>query len=131
MPVVYLLGGSAGRECTVSDTSWAAQLLQRGGPTVLTYNLGSIHQSFGNDLTIVSELPATTTIPAITLIGINLGRFTSTGRQPLPLAEGARTYCQHHYSITHILSNAKKKWLVTDWLTRRYPIFKARFELMA
>jgi hypothetical protein len=119
VPVVYLLGGSAARECTVSDTSWAAQVLQRGGPTVLTYNLGSIHQSFRQDLTIVPTLPA---IPTVTLIGLNFGRFTSTAGPTR-----AERYTQHHYSIKHILSNAKKRWLVTDWLKRRYPVFKARF----
>jgi len=119
VPVVYLLGGSAARECTVSDTSWAAQVLQRGGPTVLTFNLGSIHQSFREDLTLVPTLPA---IPSITFIGLNFGRFTSTAGPTR-----AERYTQHHYSIRHILSNAKKRWLVTDWLKRRYPVFKARF----
>ena len=119
VPVVYLLGGSAGRECTVSDTSWAAQLLQRGGPTVLTYNMGSIHQTFRQDLTIVPTLPA---IPTITLIGLNFGRFTSTAGPTR-----SERYTQHHYSAQHILSDAAKKLLVADWLKRRYPVFKARF----
>ena len=30
VPVVYLLGGSAARECTISDASWAAQVKRLG-----------------------------------------------------------------------------------------------------
>jgi hypothetical protein len=120
VPVVYLLGGSAARECTVSDTSWAAQVLQRGGPTVLTYNMGSIHQTFRQDQTLVPMLPA---IPSLTFIGLNFGRFTSTAGPPR-----SERYTQHHYSDQHILSNPAKKALVTAWLKKRYPIFQARFK---
>jgi hypothetical protein len=124
VPLVYLLGGSAGRECTVSDTSWAAQLLQRSGPTVLTYNLGSIHQSFSEDLSIVAAVPK---LPTITLIGINFGRFTTGPGGNAARGGVSERYMQHHYSVQHVLSATTKKELVREWMAKRYPVFQARF----
>src|SRR5665648_1107645 len=34
---------------------------------------------------------------------------------------------QHRYSKTRILSLTKKRWLVGDWLQRRYPVFQNRY----
>ena len=40
-PMVYLLGGSAARECTIDDRSWRAAIKAAGGPDTLAYNLGA------------------------------------------------------------------------------------------
>ncbi len=40
-PVVVLLGGSAARESTVSDQSWRDQIVAKGGPETLAWNMSS------------------------------------------------------------------------------------------
>ena len=40
-PVVVLLGGSAARESTISDASWRNQIVTKGGPATLAWNMGS------------------------------------------------------------------------------------------
>jgi len=128
VPVVLLLGGSCAREATVSDGDWAAQVERRGGPAVLTYNMGSRNQTFYEDVAFVKGLPQ---VPTIVYIGVNLGRFTSpytTKVVPLgPEPTKTTRYSQHRYSKTRILSLTKKRWLVGDWLQRRYPVFQNRY----
>ena len=127
VPLVLLVGGSCARECNVSDASWAAQVDRRGGPQVVTYNIGSRNQTFYEDVALVKGLPR---VPTIVFIGVNLGRFTSpytTKVVPLtPHPEKAARHGQHHYGKARILSLSRKKALVRDWLKRRYPVFKAR-----
>src|SRR5665648_1044695 len=62
VPVVLLLGGSCAREATVSDGDWAAQVERRGGPAVLTYNMGSRNQTFYEDVAFVKGLPQVPTV---------------------------------------------------------------------
>jgi len=128
-PLVILVGGSCARECTVSDTDWAAQIERRGGPEVVTYDIGSRNQTFYEDVALVKGLPAD--VRTIVYIGVNLGRFTSPyTRKDVPLTpqpEKSAHHSQHHYSKAHILSLARKKALVADWMKRRYPVFKARY----
>lgn len=130
-PVVYLLGGSVARECVVSEASWAAQVVKKGGPATLTYDLGSQNRTTGQDLKLVAELPQTTQ-PTIVLIGVNVGRFTQAPTDPtitLPDAtDPLPAWDQHHYSKSQILTLAKKRQLVSRWMTRRYPLFKTNFK---
>lgn len=128
VPLVMLVGGSAARECTVSDADWAAQVDRRGGPEVVTYNIGSRNQTFYEDVALVKALP---NVPTIVYIGVNMGRFTSpytTKDVPLtPDPQKSANHSQHHYSRARILTLAQKRALIPDWLKRRYPVFKARY----
>ena len=127
-PVVCLLGGSAARESTISDASWAAQVKKLGGPSVAAYNLGSRNRTLAQDVKIVQALPE---MPGIVYIGINVGRFTAPPSHPtLDLPEPTQTlppYRQHQYSQSKILSVAKKQALLSDWLAKRYPAFKKNY----
>lgn len=73
LPTVYLLGGSMGRETTISDASLARRIEQAGGPRVAAFNLGSIMQNFGQSLAVADNVPDT---PALLVVGVNPGRFT-------------------------------------------------------
>ena len=74
VPFVCLLGGSAARESTIDDASWAAQVKDLGGPSVVAYNLGSRNRTLEQDVELIKALPET---PGIVYIGINVGRFTA------------------------------------------------------
>src|SRR5450759_736725 len=129
-PVVILLGGSSARESTIDDVNWAAQILRKGGPTVLAYNLGSKHDTFEFDLEVAKLLPKN--IHAIVYIGINIGRFCNSPSDPtlsLPDPEiPPNVYYQHVYSIhKRIQSASLKRYYVRYWLTRRWPEFKAHY----
>ena len=138
VPVVYLLGGSAARESTISDTSWTAEVRRLGGPRVHAYTLGSNGQTFADDIGFVNRMP---TVRSIVLIGIGLGRFVpqpvkgaAQGAEQPAAALGARqdarsagSYNRHHYSVTHILTNAQKRQYVHWWLANIYPTFKRDF----
>ena len=139
VPVVYLVGGSAARECTISDSSWAAEVRRIGGPRLRTVELGSNGQNYYQDIDIVHRLPS---VPSIVLIGIGLGRYVPQPMRPATRGveqstagpgerPGARTssssYQQHHYSVRHILSDPKKRQFVRWWLADRYPAFKLNF----
>ena len=125
-PVVLLLGGSSGREATVSDASWAADVLQRGGTPVITYSLAARRQTFEQEIALVKALPR---IPMLIFIGVNLGRFTSlftttTDTTPPPAKP---SYVRHHYRSANIWTPARKQERVEYWLSRRYPLFKERY----
>ena len=123
-PVVYLLGGSAARECTINDGSWRAAVKEAGGPDTLAYNLGATGQTYEDNLVLIERLPR---VPSIVIIGAIVGRYTRTGDRGLPDVEpGIAPYPQHRYS-RRILTDAGKRALLTDWLTRRYPVFQDRF----
>jgi hypothetical protein len=135
-PVVVLLGGSAARESTISDASWRDQIVSKGGPSVLAWNMGSRNRTMAQNLAIVKSLPES--VRAIVYIGINLGSFTSAQKSatialPSPLPTTSPRLSQpHQYSTrTGILSTARKKALVQDWLTERYPVFKRNFSTNA
>jgi hypothetical protein len=131
-PVVVLLGGSAARESTISDSSWREQIVAQGGPSVLAWNLGSRNRTMAQNVAIVKNLPKGAR--AIVFIGVNLGSFTSAQKTatialPSPLPVTSPTPDQpHQYSIqTGTLSTARKKALVQGWLHDRYPVFKRNF----
>ena len=132
MPVVVLLGGSAARECITTEPAWSAQIASLGGGRVRALNLGSSSQSFKNDLTIVSALPA---VPTIVLIGLNVGRYTSIPPKAAPLAapgtpaagRGAGVYDSHRFHAGDQLSDTAKRGIVRTWLAVKYPRFRQRY----
>ena len=127
-PLVLMLGSSIVRESTVSDTSWAAQVQQRGGPTVATYDLGSRNQSFVQDLKLVPFLP---NVPTIVYIGVDVVRFVSPPANPRVVLPAPATvpsgYDPHRYSGAHVLTAAQKRKLVADWMKNRYPVFSRNY----
>jgi hypothetical protein len=127
-PLLLLLGGSAARESTIADANWAAQVKTLGGPTVAAYNLGSRNRTLAQDVALVRALPKT---PGIVYIGINVGRFTAPPSHPtLDLPQPTPSlppYRQHQYSQSKILSVAEKRAMLSKWLARRYPLFRANF----
>ena len=72
-PAVFLLGGSVARESTINDLNWRRQIVDIGGPTVEAFNLGSMNQSFDDNIAMVKILPD---VPTLVIIGVNLGRYT-------------------------------------------------------
>jgi hypothetical protein len=75
VPCVYVTGGSASREAVVSGPSLAAEVRQLGGPRIAAWDLGCINQNFAETLAVADNVPLS---PAWVLIGVNLGRFTSS-----------------------------------------------------
>jgi len=135
-PVVVLLGGSAARESTISDESWRAQVVAKGGPETLAWNMGSRNRTMAQNVALVKALPKDAR--AIVYIGVNLGSFTSAQKTaslalPSPVPTSSPPLAQpHQYSTaTGILSTAKKKALVRTWLATRYPVFKRNFRTSA
>jgi hypothetical protein len=132
-PVVVLLGGSAARESTISDQSWRAQITADGGPTTLAWNMGSHNRTMAQDIAIVKALPKDAR--ALVLIGINLGSFTSSQRaagvdlpSPAPTAPPSLNQ-PHQYGVatTGVLPADKKRAMARQWLSTRYPVYKANF----
>ncbi len=127
-PLVVLLAGSSGRESTVSDESWVADVRDLGGPAVAAYNLSSRNKTFTHDLDLVRLLPRTRTL---VFIGVNLGRFTVS---PDVLARGPATlpddlefsHNQHHYARRVILSPEEKQLAIDEWLSKRSAQFGER-----
>lgn len=135
-PVVVLLGGSAARESTISDSSWRAQIEAKGGPPTAAYNLGSRNRTLAQNVALVQALPeGRPGAPTIVYIGINVGVFTSAQKTASVSLPKPRTplpaYKQHAYSQRRILSAAKKKALVGAWLADRYPVFKRNYSTSA
>jgi hypothetical protein len=130
-PVVVLLGGSAARESTISDADWRDQIVAKGGPATLAWNMGSRNRTMAQNLAIVKKLPAGA--HAIVYVGINLGAFTSNQKTasitlPSPLPTESPSLDQPHQygtKTTGILSTGQKKAAVQAWLADRYPVFKA------
>lgn len=133
-PVVVLLGGSAARESTISDASWREQIVAGGGPETLAWNLGSRNRTMAQNVAIVRSLPEG--VPAIVFIGINLGAFTSSQKSatitlPSPAPDAVSLQQPHQYTKSAILTKAKKKVLVRQWLAERYPVYKRNFATSA
>lgn len=76
-PLVVLLGGSSGREAIDGGDVLAGAVAGAGGPPVAAYNLSSRMQRFAQSWAVVDNLPDT---PTTVLIGVNLGRFTTSPR---------------------------------------------------
>jgi hypothetical protein len=130
-PVVVLLGGSAARESTISDESWRSQIIDKGGPATLAWNMGSSDRTMAQNVAVVKALPPGAHV--IVFVGINLGAFTSAQKTaaiklPSPAPAEVPLHQHHQYSTkTGILSPAKKQAMLQNWLTVRYPVFKRNF----
>ena len=110
-PLVVLLGGSSGREAIVSGPSLARAIEADGGPQVAARNLSSRMQRYAQSWAIVDNLPDT---PTTVLVGVNLGRFTTSprsnynqviGRELLLKSDSLRRWVneysgEHKYSYT-------------------------------
>ena len=128
-PVVYLLGGSAARECITSEPNWSAQIAALGGGRVRALDFGSSSQAFKNDLTIVRAAPA---VPSIVLIGLNVGRYTSipprdAARAAASPARAGSVYDPHRFHVGDQLSDAAKRGIVSTWMRVKYPRFRQRY----
>jgi hypothetical protein len=123
-PLVLMLGSSIVRESVTSDASWAAQIQRSGGPAVAAYDLGSTNQSFAQDLKLVKFLPQSA---AVVYIGVDVVRFVSDPSSPgvtLPApSRPSSSWNPHKYGSAHVLTLAAKRAKVSDWMTRRYPVF--------
>jgi hypothetical protein len=129
VPVVYLLGGSAARECITSEPAWSAQITALGGGRVRALDFGSSSQAFKNDLTIVRAAPA---VPSIVLIGLNVGRYVSIPPKDAllsvaPLTRAGSVYDPHRFHSGDQLSDAAKRAIVTQWMRVKYPRFRDRY----
>jgi hypothetical protein len=128
-PVVCILGGSAVRECTVSEAEWAAQV-QRLGTTALTYNLGSSMRTLAESVALMEALPAGK-LNMIVIVGVNLGCFESaetSATVTLPAAVfPLPAWTEHLRSQDKIWSVAAKRSSVTWWKKQKYPVFKADY----
>ncbi|HJW74323.1 MAG TPA: hypothetical protein VJ787_01455, partial [Thermoleophilia bacterium] len=72
---VYLLGGSATRECVVSERSLSAEVGRRSGVPVEAHALAGNEQTFADDLAVINNLP---TGGGIVVIGVGFERFAHT-----------------------------------------------------
>jgi hypothetical protein len=110
-PLAVLLGGSSGREALVSGPSLARQVAEDGGPDIVAHNLSSRMQRYAQSWAIIDNLPDT---PTTVLVGVNLGRFTTSprsnfnqviGRELLLKSDSLRHWVtarsgEHRYSYT-------------------------------
>jgi hypothetical protein len=128
-PVVYLLGGSAARECITTERNWSAQIAALGGGRVRALDFGSSSQAFKHGLTIVRAAPA---VPSIVLIGLNVGRYTSipprdVTRSAAPFTRTGSVYDPHRFHVGDQLSDAAKRGIVSTWMRVKYPRFRRRY----
>ena len=132
-PVVLLFGGSAARECTISDRSWRRQIVDLGGPRVNAFNLGASGESYRQNIAMVQGLPD---VPTLIVIGVNVGRYTSRPPEAsAPRADAGESvtlaqvddYAQHRFRYPSKLSRTQKAALLTKWLRERYPVFRERY----
>jgi len=135
-PAVYLLGGSVARESQINDLSWRRQIVGLGGPTVEAFNLGSMNQSYDDNIAMVKVLPD---VPTLVIIGVNLGRYTwhevvpgVTATRIEPDTSGVISpYNGHRFTQDHIAGDIRKRERLRKWLDERYPVFKANFRYNA
>jgi len=132
-PVVYLLGGSAARECIESNDAFAAAIHAAGGPEVLAVDLGATNQSYTADRRLVRGMPE----GALVVIGVSLGRYTTPPPKTLagkPLDAEARaalageTDIRHRYSERRIQTDERKGELLDTWLAERYELYRRNYE---
>jgi len=130
VPVVYLLGGSAARECTTLDKPWSAQVSRLVGRKIRALNFGAASQSYLEGITIVDKMPP---VPSVVLIGVNLGRYTSAPPAPASAATALShgsiltSYTQHRFTSGDVRGDTAKRDMVAKWLRERYPTFKQRY----
>ena len=126
---VYLLDGSGARESIISNRSWAAQIRRLGGPRVRARDLG------GRNLTILQDEMLVDAMPkgkALVLIGVSLGRYAG---DPTIGAEGydpgavlaSKAEVNHQYGVSDVLSDGRKRRLVSKWLAGGLPVFRKTY----
>jgi hypothetical protein len=71
-PAVYILGGSAARECFLGEGSLANEIGMAGGGDVEVHQLASNNREFGSDLAVIDNLPRT---PGVIVIEVGMARF--------------------------------------------------------
>lgn len=132
-PVVYLLGGSSARECVVGNASWSAELGRLLGCTVRAVDLGATTQSYTADLRYVRAMDEG---PALVVIGVGLGRYTSPPppgladkrlTPPLEQALAGELEVEHAYAEGQVKSDEDKERLLDLWLAERYPLFRRNY----
>ena len=138
-PFIYYLGDSIARESTISDASWTSQLRKLAvkagrAPGAVAYSVAGHNQTFGQDETIVSELPATPVgRPAgIVLIGVGISRFIGPPTPKDPASVGPvpehppyfSAWDHHLYDDRPLLPVERKHELVPRWMDRRWKGFQ-------
>ena len=103
---------------------------------MLAWNMGSRNRTMAQNLAIVKALPPHAN--ALVFVGVNVGSFTSTQKTatialPSPAPAGSEISLQqpHQYTKSSILSPSKKRAAVQQWLSQRYPVYKANFSANA
>jgi hypothetical protein len=127
-PVVYLLGGSSVRECTVSDESLSAAVSAGVGEPVVAFDLGTRNQTFGQTEQVLLHLPH---VPSLVFIGLNQSRFDlSRTHTKLTLPSPGSPEPpggQHYYGSASVLTLAQKRAAAKTWMKSKYPVFRARY----
>ncbi len=135
VPAVYLLGGSAARECLTTEPTWQALISASGGGRVRAFNFGSASQSYSRDIEIVRAMPS---VPSVVLIGVNVGRYTTRSPKVSDLGDGSDltrgspaaakgVYDSHRFHDGCQLTDAAKRGQALSWLSVRYPVFAERY----
>ena len=104
-PTLYLLGGSGARESITSGDALEQAIVKAGGPDTEAYDLGSMNQNFAQSLAIVDNVPDT---PAVVIVGINPGRFTSDRGWNQKQAEGRELLLKSDYLREYVTSQSDK-----------------------
>ena len=96
--------------------------------------MGSRNRTMAQNVAIVQHLPKG--VHAVVYIGINLGSFTSAQKTasitlPSPAPASVTLQQPHQYTTADVLSTSRKKALVQQWLTDRYPVFTSNFSTSA
>jgi hypothetical protein len=98
VPGIYVLGGSSARESIVGGASLARRVEAAGGPRVVAYDLGSPNQNFAQSLAVADNVP----LPALLVVGVNLGRFTPSRGANQQQAVGKELLLESEYLRDHI-----------------------------
>jgi len=133
LPVVCLLGGSAARESTVDDASWAAEIEGLSGRAVDAYNLGTRNQTFATDVGYVEVFPAEWDGAGIVFIGVSVGRFTGNRRPGTPADHVVDPSVIAHREAARfgdgdMLGREQRRQHVEGWLRDRYPSFGQHYD---
>ncbi len=98
VPGIYVLGGSSARESIVGGESLARRVEEAGGPPVVAYDLGSMNQNFAQSLAVADNVP----LPALLVVGVNLGRFTPSKGANQQQAVGQELLLESEYLRDHV-----------------------------
>jgi hypothetical protein len=129
-PTVFLLGGSAARDCIVGDADWTRQLRSLADHRLRAYDLGSSNETFDQDIGLVDAMPGG---PTLVLIGVSVGRYTHAAADTKPplglLSQTAEVW--HPQILRHPLSPGRKRQLAREWVSKSWPLFLANYHYNA